>query len=165
MKTKISLFLYLLPVGTIILAPVVALGLYLPHFRATHQNTRETAKSCQISPVLPFNIPCDTPQKTKTILSDLIACESQGKETAINAVDRDGTPSYGLLQFKPSTLLWAVREYDLMPDLEDGEVMNVILSGDLQVRAFLAMYGGGKPKEWWAQQFPACSRKHNYWRE
>lgn len=112
---------------------------------------------------LPYGIPHGLNPKTERILLDLIPCESQGRATALNEVDRDGTPSYGLLQFKPSTLYWAVKTYHLLPDIEKGEILNVIYNGDLQIRAFLAMYGDGKPVSWWKTQFPQCSKNHGYW--
>lgn len=126
-------------------------------------NTPQTAISCQISGALPYTIPCDTTEKTKTVLKELISCESGGRENALNPNDKDNTPSYGLLQFKPSTLLWAIRTYNLRPNIEDDEVMNLMFSGQLQVDAFLAMYGDGKPESWWKSQFPACSKMHGYW--
>jgi len=40
-------------------------------------------------------------------------CESQGNPKAINPRDSDGTPSYGLLQFKPSTYAEFAKLYGL----------------------------------------------------
>lgn len=141
-----------------------ALALVLPPQLTRGQgNTPQNAKLCPLALFPQYDMPCDTPVSTQIILSDLIRCESQGKETAINAVDRDGTPSYGLLQFKPSTLLGVIKGSNLIPDFEDGEISNVMLFGNLQIRAFLAMYGDGKPRSWWRQQFPDCSRKNGYW--
>lgn len=143
---------------------LTALGIvFMPEYTSGRETTRETAKSCHLALYPQYDVPCETPPKTLFILNDLIRCESQGKETAINPKDSDGKPSYGLLQFRPSTLLGAIRKYDLMPDLADEEIMNVMLFGNLQIRAFLAMYGEGKPKEWWQQQFPQCSKNYGYW--
>lgn len=114
-------------------------------------------------PPLPYGIPRGLPAKTERILIDLIKCESQGNPNALNEVDRDGTASYGLLQFKPATLHAVVTQYKILPDIEKDEILNVIYDGDLQIRAFLAYYGDGQPISWWQQQFPACSKKYNYW--
>lgn len=156
MKTKTS---FLVAIMT-----TVALFLIYTLYGASHSpKAPQIAVPCHLALFPQYELPCETDRKTEIIITDLIRCESGGKEKAINEVDRDGTASYGLLQFKPSTLLGAIRQFKLMPDLEDGEIMNVMLIGDLQIRAFIGMYGGGKPVEWWAQQFPACSKKHKYW--
>jgi hypothetical protein len=110
-------------------------------------------------------LPADIPAKTKRVLVDLISCESHGVETAVNPKDRDGTASYGLLQFKPTTLYWVLTEYDIMTQIEEKEVLNVIYDGNVQIRAFLAYYGEGRPVSWWRQQFPACSKRYNYWQD
>ncbi len=40
-------------------------------------------------------------------------CESGGNPKAYNPKDRDNTPSYGLLQFKPSTFYYFEQRYEL----------------------------------------------------
>lgn len=83
-------------------------------------------------------------------LARLINCESGGKAGAINPNDLDNTPSYGLLQFKPSTYAQFAKKYNLASTTDymnpEGQVAIVqqwILDG--QVR--------------WQQQFPACVAK------
>lgn len=73
-------------------------------------------------------------------------CESKGKPSAINPKDRDNTPSYGILQFKPSTLAYFGKKYgitgELMnPDTQQAIVEQMILRGGID----------------WHQQFPVCS--------
>ena len=46
-------------------------------------------------------------------LARLMYCESGLKSNAVNPKDLDNTPSYGLLQFKPSTFHAAVKKYGL----------------------------------------------------
>lgn len=108
-------------------------------------------------------IPDGIDPKTRRILTDLISCESQGNERALNPKDRNGLPSYGLLQFQEATLRSVIKEFDLLPDIEDKEVLNVIYDGNLQIKAFLAMYGEGRSPSWFKSQFPACSQRYNYW--
>lgn len=73
-------------------------------------------------------------------------CESKGRPQAINPKDRDNTPSYGILQFKPSTLTYFGKMYgiagDIMnPDTQEAIVEQMILQGGID----------------WHQQFPVCS--------
>ena len=75
-------------------------------------------------------------------------CESRGVATAVNPKDRDNTPSYGLLHFKPSTLALFEKQYgitgDIMnPDTQEKIVEQMILRGGID----------------WHQQFPECTRK------
>lgn len=107
-------------------------------------------------------IPEGTPDKVVAILNDLIKCESRGNQTALNKVDRDGTASFGLLQFKPDTFYGVLKQY-IDPTITRDEAVALIYNGDIQVRAFIVWYGNGKPVEWWAQQFPACSKLYGYW--
>lgn len=120
-------------------------------------------KQPQGTSTVSYTIPEDASPKVKRILKDLIKCESGGNPRALNKVDRDGTSSYGLLQFKPSTFLMALKL--IKPDATYQEAFNSIYNGDLQVKAWIAWYGDGKPVSWWRQQFPACSKKFNYWLE
>lgn len=81
-------------------------------------------------------------------LADLIMCESSGRPEAINPVDLDGTASYGLLQFKPSTFEHFKKAYGIEGELMDPEAQKAIvrrMMDDKSVR--------------WEQQFPACVRK------
>lgn len=81
-------------------------------------------------------------------LKKLEHCESSGNPEAINPEDTDGTPSYGLLQFKPSTFVAFSRVYKMTGELMDPEAQRAIvrrMMGDASVN--------------WHQQFPACVRR------
>ena len=69
------------------------------------------------------------PEKTEreAWLEKLIACESGGRPEAINPKDRDGTPSYGLLQFKPDTFAGYLKKYLLQGELMDPEKQKQIV--------------------------------------
>lgn len=74
-------------------------------------------------------------------------CESKGNPNAVNKKDRDGTPSYGLLQFKPSTFTYFAEKYGIDgsagymdPKAQSLIVEQMILRNDVT----------------WSQQFPAC---------
>jgi len=81
-------------------------------------------------------------------LSKLIQCESTGNPHAVNPKDLDGTASYGLLQFKPSTFEMFSKKYGIAGELMDGEAQKKIVRAmmdDTSVR--------------WHRQFPACVNK------
>lgn len=82
-------------------------------------------------------------------LGSLEWCESRGNPKAINPKDRDNTPSYGILQFKPTTFALFAKLYgtgsttDFMnPTEQEAIVKQMILRGVN-----------------WAQQFPDCTKK------
>jgi len=113
-------------------------------------------------PVIPVYVPKGIPAKQAKILGDLLKCESGANALAYNKVDRDGTPSYGALQFKPSTYYTVLKQY-LYPNITPEEAYSRIYDGELQVKVFLLWYGDYRPISWWQNQFPDCSMKHNYW--
>lgn len=87
----------------------------------------------------------------KAWLGMLEWCESRGNPAAINKKDRDNTPSYGILQFKPGTFALFAKSYGLAsttnymdPDAQEAIVTQMILRGGID----------------WAQQFPACTAKY-----
>ena len=82
-------------------------------------------------------------------LGSLEYCESRGKPDAINPMDSDGTPSYGILQFKPSTYAWYAKIYGMAsttnymdPEEQEAIVTQMIIRGVN-----------------WAKQFPDCTKK------
>ena len=82
-------------------------------------------------------------------LQQLIICESSGNPEAINPKDKDGTPSYGLLQFKPSTFTGYRKQYGLPEaELMDPEAQKETVRHMMQDE-FVN----------WHQQFPACVRR------
>jgi len=82
-------------------------------------------------------------------LNRLIQCESGGKASAINPLDKDGTPSYGLLQFKPSTFTGYRRQYGL----PEAELMDPEAQKETVRHMMQDQYVD------WNQQFPACVRR------
>ena len=82
-------------------------------------------------------------------LDRLVACESGGDVHAINPKDRDGTPSYGLLQFKPSTFAYFSKAYGISSaDYMDPVAQRLIVEHMMHDRTVD-----------WHQQFPACVDK------
>lgn len=86
----------------------------------------------------------------KAWLGALQWCESRGNPKAINPNDRDNTPSYGILQFKPSTFNYYQARYGtdkgtgyMDPDAQTAIVEQMIIRNDVK----------------WSQQFPECVRK------
>jgi hypothetical protein len=102
---------------------------------------------------------------TTVKLSKLIPCESGGNPNALNPMDKDLTPSWGILQFKPSTLHYFGIKYGLLPaDIEPAEIMNRIWEADLQINVAHKMIDEyGTTVEFWLQQFPACSILYSLW--
>lgn len=77
-------------------------------------------------------------------------CESRGNPKAVNPKDRDNTPSYGILQFKPSTFTYYQERYGtpegtgyMDPEAQIAIVEQMIIRGDIN----------------WSQQFPDCVKK------
>lgn len=83
-----------------------------------------------------------------TWLEALIQCESNGRPEAVNPKDRDGTPSYGLLQFKPSTFDFFKKAYGIEGELMDPEAQKAIVIRMMDDESIV-----------WENQFPACVRK------
>lgn len=76
-------------------------------------------------------------------------CESRAEPGAINPKDKDNTPSYGILQFKPGTFASYAKLYGLgsttdymNPAEQEAIVTQMILRGGID----------------WHWQFPSCSR-------
>jgi len=81
-------------------------------------------------------------------LKRLEMCESTGNPNAINPNDLDNTPSYGLLQFKPSTFAEFSKAYGIEGELMDPDAQRAI------VRRMMH-----DPSVNWHQQFPDCVRR------
>lgn len=102
--------------------------------------------------------------RIRSILTDLARCESTNDPGATNPKDLDGTPSHGLLQFKPSTLYAFNKEFSVLPDIEPDEIHNVLYDPQIQVAVAVKMIEKyGHQRSFWQQQWPACSKKYNYW--
>ena len=83
-------------------------------------------------------------------ISALEWCESRGDPKAINPKDRDGTPSYGSFQFKPSTLDYFAKHY--------GIATTSVMDTDVQHAVIEAMVLDAKDVNW-SQQFPDCVKR------
>lgn len=84
-------------------------------------------------------------------LAKLMNCESGLKAGAINPNDLDNTPSYGLLQFKPSTFAAAARELGLA---STTDFMNPL--SQVAIVEHWVLKGGTD----WAHQFPDCTARY-----
>ena len=129
---------YLLP-AIAILAAVVAIVAYAPKIvDIPAQTSTKSEVGLHLS------------HQQQVWLYALECCESRGDPKAVNPKDRDGTPSYGLLQFKPSSFAYFVKLYGLAstsdymdPDMQERIVTQMILKGGIE----------------WSHQFPACVKK------
>lgn len=86
-------------------------------------------------------------------------CESKGDVTAVNKVDRDGTPSYYSFQFKPGTFRYYGELYGVIPTgLTQVELMEKLKDYDLQNAIVTQMVLNAKTIDW-RTQFPDCIKK------
>ena len=81
-------------------------------------------------------------------IEKLEQCESRGNAEAINPEDTDGTPSYGILQFKPTTFHFYANAYKIPGKVMDPYAQEAIVTHWI-------LKGGAN----WHQQFPACVRR------
>ncbi len=140
MKTKI--------VWSAALVLLITCGVYLSAFQPKGV---EAAKSSE--PVATTTVATSTPQlshRQKAWLGALEWCESRGNPDAVNPKDRDNTPSYGILQFKPGTFSEFAKLYSIAsttdymdPDAQEAIVTQMILRDGVD----------------WHQQFPVCVHK------
>ena len=99
---------------------------------------------------LKTNIPNDNlTHQQKAWMGTMEWCESNGDPTRINPKDKDNTPSYGILQFKPGTFEWAKKHYQttgklMDPEAQEAVFTQMILKNDIN----------------WHQQFPDCVKKY-----
>ena len=75
-------------------------------------------------------------------------CESRGNPEAVNPKDRDNTPSYGILQFKPGTLANYKQVYGIEGKLMDADTQEAVVEQ-------MIIKGGIN----WKQQFSDCVKK------
>lgn len=81
-------------------------------------------------------------------------CESRGKIGAVNPKDRDGTPSYGSFQFKPSTLQYYAEKYNVptATSTMDYATQSAVVDQMILHRAEID----------WSWQFPDCVKRLGY---
>lgn len=100
----------------------------------------------------------DLIHRQETWISALEWCESRGKNTALNAVDLDGTPSYSNFQWKPTTLLGYGKQYGLIATSTTlADVPKLLKDYELQREIVRHMI---KDKYVvWSKQFPDCTKR------
>ena len=85
-------------------------------------------------------------------IDKLALCESSNNPEAINRFD-GGSPSYGYIQWKEDSFWRYNNVFKVLPDLERGEVMNVIKCKDTQIelarRVILTEHSGRGWRNWW----------------
>ena len=85
-------------------------------------------------------------------IDKLAFCESSNNPEAINRFD-GGSPSYGYIQWKEDSFWRYNNVFKVLPDLERGEVMNVIKCKDTQIelarRVILTEHSGRGWRNWW----------------
>lgn len=112
--------------------------------------TVETTKAVSIT-----KEEADLIHRQETWISALEWCESRGKNSALNKMDRDGTPSYSNFQWKPTTILYFGKMYGLIATTTSlTEVPEILLDYELQrniVRHMVKDKGVN-----WYNQFPDC---------
>lgn len=71
------------------------------------------------------------PDPLDSVIKHLSWCESRDNEYAVNWND-GGSPSYGRFQFKKATWHYYIDRFDLFPEVEYQERMNLIYDGQAQ---------------------------------
>lgn len=86
-------------------------------------------------------------------------CESKAIDSAINKVDRDGTPSYYNFQFKPDTFEYYGKMYEVLPkEMTAAAARTAMASSTLQMEVVRAMVADSKHIDWHTQ-FPDCTKR------
>ena len=85
-------------------------------------------------------------------IDKLAFCESSNRPEAINRFD-GGSPSYGYLQWKEDSFWRYNNVFKVLPNLERGEVLNIIKCKETQVelarRTILTEHNGRGWRNWW----------------
>ena len=86
-------------------------------------------------------------------------CESNGDNTRINVIDRDGTSSFYAFQFKPSTFRNYAEKYGVIErGLSDFLVFEQLKDFDKSRATVWGMMSDASIV--WENQFPDCIKKH-----
>ena len=119
---------------------------------------RETYKAEKIKPVVIEPVKPLISHQQETWIRALEWCESNGVETSINKVDKDGTPSYYSFQFKPGTFRYYGEKYGTQEKgLTYAEIMENMKSYEAQKIIVEKMIFDKEVK--WRNEFPDCVRK------
>jgi len=107
-----------------------------------------------IAPILPLILPTPTALEVaqEEWIDALAQCESSNNPNAVNQMDIDGTPSFGLLQFKKSTFAALSKEYDIGTD----DYMDPVAQREIVRRMLADPYF--TDAELRNRQFPGCIR-------
>lgn len=81
------------------------------------------------------------------ILEKLAMCESS-KRTDIVILDSNGKLSYGLYQYQKSTWIAKMKQYNLAPNAEEEELMNLIFDHNYQTKLTLLILKDGGWRNW-----------------
>lgn len=107
--------------------------------------------------VAPIEVPVDIlTHQQRAWLGALEWCESGGNPKAINPKDKDNTPSYGILQFKPSTFNYFSGLYNITVPIPVAPAM-AYMNPEVQILIVEQMIIREEVN--WHQQFPACTSK------
>lgn len=124
-----------------LIASLFVVSALILSFPATSASKEEVVKVVPVVPTLS--------QRQLVWLHALEWCESKGRPEALNPKDKDGTPSYGLLQFKPGTFNTYAKLYGIDPKAgyKDAETQEKIVS-QMILRKNIK----------WSHEFPQCTR-------
>ena len=89
-------------------------------------------------------------------------CESRGIYSAINKVDKDGTPSYYSFQFKPGTFRYYAEKYGVIrKGHSDTEIMELMKQYNFQLATIEHMVVDPSitANTWRYSLFPGCTAK------
>jgi len=99
-----------------------------------------------------------TQQQIDALIEKLAECESSKNPLALNTHDRDGTASYGYLQFKPETFRKYAVKYGFIGENASWDyVMTVIWDKEMQIRVARKMLKDEEVNP--AKEWPICWRK------
>jgi len=99
-----------------------------------------------------------TEQQVDELIEKLAKCESSNNPRAVNFKDRDGTASFGYLQFKPESFKYYGVKYGFIGENASWDyIMTIIWDKEMQVRIAKRMIDDKKvdPQREW----PLCWKK------
>jgi len=80
-------------------------------------------------------------------IENLIRYECPGCPDNFRIVDSNGHYSYSCLQFQEKTFVWKAKEYGILPEAEEQEIINLIYDCETQKRVARAMFEN-EPDAW-----------------
>lgn len=149
-----------------LIVPLGITGLFSPSEESAPTVATTTEPVVEVEPERPIPESCMRFQAGSAMLLteeqckwmyQLALCESGDNPIAVNQMDRDGTPSYGLFQFKPPTLI--LFSQWLTIHIDQSNVMSAIYDRSVQEAAVAEMLLHYDQVNW-RQQFPDCINKY-----